>query len=273
MASRHSSTPESGDEIKRKRVGKACDRCRMKKSKVELNKPAPSIVPVLLMLPVSSPVSATGAILANGAGPTIRFEKVYPKGFPGFASYMEMLEEQQNQLVAGLRLLYRRVQEGEGWPGKPVQECNGRPLTHEILEALGVLNEMEEPFEESVSALRNRYMTDRPDLTNRRESGSSIGDYSSFTSVQSTDLSQQSQAALAQRQELLTASMNAPRPSLWEYQLPTRFEMGRPGLVHGNDPLLSGDNLDYFQPTAPLPFSQSTLTSLAVADWQQMEFD
>ena len=51
-----------------------------------------------------------------------------------------MLERQQSQLVAGLQELYRRTQNGEGWPGDRLElERHNQPLTHKILEALGVL--------------------------------------------------------------------------------------------------------------------------------------
>lgn len=51
-----------------------------------------------------------------------------------------MLEQQQTQLVAGLRELYSRLQGGESWPGQPLQESSGgHPLTHDILERLNIL--------------------------------------------------------------------------------------------------------------------------------------
>jgi hypothetical protein len=51
-----------------------------------------------------------------------------------------MLEKQQTQLVKGLQELYRRTRDGRGWLGAPVKESgSGGPLTHDILERLGVL--------------------------------------------------------------------------------------------------------------------------------------
>lgn len=53
-----------------------------------------------------------------------------------------MLEHQQLQLVAGLQELYRRLQQGQGWSGAPLPEsANGSPLTHDILERLGALQQ------------------------------------------------------------------------------------------------------------------------------------
>ena len=51
-----------------------------------------------------------------------------------------MLERQQDQLIAGLQDLYRRTQTGEAWPTAPLElNSHGQPLTHKILEGLGVL--------------------------------------------------------------------------------------------------------------------------------------
>lgn len=51
-----------------------------------------------------------------------------------------MLERQHTELIAGLQELYRRIQAGEPFPSPPLEPAyNGQPLTHKILEALGVL--------------------------------------------------------------------------------------------------------------------------------------
>ena len=51
-----------------------------------------------------------------------------------------MLERQHSELIAGLQELYRRIQAGEPFPSPPLEPAyNGQPLTHKILEALGVL--------------------------------------------------------------------------------------------------------------------------------------
>ena len=49
-----------------------------------------------------------------------------------------MLERQHAQLIAGLQELYRCTQNGDRWTGPPL-ELGSQPLTHKILEALGVL--------------------------------------------------------------------------------------------------------------------------------------
>lgn len=72
-----------------------------------------------------------------------------------------MLEQQQNQLVTGLQELYALVISRASWKGAPLKEsANGHPLTHDILERLGVLkldlNVGNETFEENLDVLRQR---------------------------------------------------------------------------------------------------------------------
>jgi len=143
------STPQrasstSSEENTRKRVCKACDRCRLKKSKCDGANPC-------------SRCRADNAICVFGERKKAH-DKVYPKG------YVEMLEQQQSQLVSGLRELYKRLQAGESWPGKPLKESHGGfPLTHDILERLNVLHSMEssmthEGFEDDLEVLQQRCM-------------------------------------------------------------------------------------------------------------------
>lgn len=53
-----------------------------------------------------------------------------------------MLESQHDQLAKGLQELYRRMIRGKGWPGAPLAtSITGNPLTHEVLERLGILQQ------------------------------------------------------------------------------------------------------------------------------------
>ena len=68
-------------------------------------------------------------------------------------SYVQMLERQHAQLVAGLQELYRRTQNGDGWKGPHSESVNyNPPLTHKILETLGVLHSSEWENLESIDA-------------------------------------------------------------------------------------------------------------------------
>ena len=58
--------------------------------------------------------------------------------------YAEMLEQQQAWLISALQKLYRRNVQGEGWPGDVLEtEPNGFPLTHNLLNRLGILGRQE----------------------------------------------------------------------------------------------------------------------------------
>ena len=73
-------------------------------------------------------------------------------------SYVQMLERQHSELIAGLQELYRRIQTGEPFPCPPLEPTyNGQPLTHKILEALGVLPS--EEWEDSDKAVPFEGMT------------------------------------------------------------------------------------------------------------------
>lgn len=80
-----------------------------------------------------------------------------------------MLKSQQEQLVAGLQELYKRMQNGLGWIGSPLEETsNGVPLTHDILERLGVLEP--DVFEEDLTALQQRLTADGARFTQEQPS-------------------------------------------------------------------------------------------------------
>jgi len=89
--------------------------------------------------------------------------------------YVEMLESQQAQLVAGLQELYKRTQNGQGWMGSPLKETSqGVPLTHDILERLGVLKQdghtVNERFEEDLNVLQQKLIADGAGFMQRQPS-------------------------------------------------------------------------------------------------------
>jgi len=136
---------DSHDNNTRKRVGKACDRCRLKKSKCNGLSPC-------------SRCKADNAICVFGERKKSH-DKIYPKG------YVEMLEQQQSQLVAGLREMYKMILDKKEWPGKPLSDqTEGHPLTHDILERLHVLHmtgdghSLHESFEDDLDAIQQRLL-------------------------------------------------------------------------------------------------------------------
>ncbi|KAL4919102.1 hypothetical protein BDW62DRAFT_210046 [Aspergillus aurantiobrunneus] len=150
------STPSSdhshSDSGVRKRVCKACDRCRLKKSKCDGAKPC-------------GRCRADNTLCVFGERKKAH-DKVYPKG------YVEMLEQQQTWLVNGLQELYRRLLGGEGWQGEPLKcEPNGHPLTHDLLTQLGALDKRKhERFEENAEAMQQELWKQNAGHMQRQES-------------------------------------------------------------------------------------------------------
>jgi hypothetical protein len=98
--------------------------------------------------------------------------------------YVEMLEQQQTQLVAGMQELYNRLQRGKGWPGQPLREVSGgHPLTHDILERLDLLHPSSdnssnyEGFEEDCNRMQRRLLERGALFNQRRGSASSDSDH------------------------------------------------------------------------------------------------
>ncbi|EME40274.1 fungal Zn binuclear cluster domain-containing protein [Dothistroma septosporum NZE10] len=160
---RNSSQDSTADGI-RKRVCKACDRCRLKKSKCDGSSPC-------------SRCKADNAICVFGERKKSH-DKVYPKG------YVEMLEQQQAQLVNGLQEMYRRLRTADAWEGEALSDTNGAPLTHDILAALGLLEPKHdgsgelETFEDDCESLQSRLIAQGAGLTQRRGSFSSESEHS-----------------------------------------------------------------------------------------------
>jgi hypothetical protein len=129
-------------------------------------------------------------------------DKVYPKGYAAkvhhcltasdLHRYVEMLEQQQTQLVAGLRELYSRLQGGQSWPGQPLREAqSGHPLTHDILERLDLLHSTGdgsnnyEGFEEDCNRMQRKLLERGAPYTHRRGSVSSDSEHGHTSSSSS----------------------------------------------------------------------------------------
>ncbi|OAX80774.1 hypothetical protein ACJ72_04888 [Emergomyces africanus] len=194
------SSPSEGNV--RKRVCKACDRCRLKKSKVHtMNELYPFWVESIRAWKLAVVIMCLqkNDIQCDGANPCGRckadnaicvfgerkkaHDKVYPKG------YVEMLEQQQAQLVTGLQALYKLALDGEGWLGAPLKDSgNGHPLTHDILERLGALkqegNSSDEPFEDDLQLAQKKLIANGAGFMQRQDSsdGSESEHSSTFSS-------------------------------------------------------------------------------------------
>jgi hypothetical protein len=105
-------------------------------------------------------------------------DKIYPKG------YVEMLEQQQSQLVSGLKEMYHRLQKVSAWDGPTLDESSGQPLTHDILSALDLLEPKHDEsgetdvFEENCDKLQSRMLSEGSGFSHRRGSLSSDSEHS-----------------------------------------------------------------------------------------------
>ncbi|OJJ45592.1 hypothetical protein ASPZODRAFT_17044 [Penicilliopsis zonata CBS 506.65] len=115
--------------VKRKHVLKACDRCRVKKTKCDGKQPCNRC----------STYNHPCLFRERKATQT----KVYSRGF------VEMLESHHLLVVKALQKLYRHCVNNEGFPGEPLVEvADGHPLTHAILDRLGLIKQAEESPDE-----------------------------------------------------------------------------------------------------------------------------
>ncbi|KAL3463268.1 hypothetical protein BJX64DRAFT_126435 [Aspergillus heterothallicus] len=111
--------------VKRKHVLKACDRCRVKKTKCDGKQPC------------NRCSSYNHPCLFRERKATQA--KVYSRGF------VEMLESHHSLVVKALQRLYKLCTNKEGFPGDPLVEASdGYPLTHAILDRLGLIKQAED---------------------------------------------------------------------------------------------------------------------------------
>ncbi|CZT20166.1 uncharacterized protein RCC_06023 [Ramularia collo-cygni] len=153
------SSQASSKDGGRKRVCKACDRCRMKKSKCDGASPC-------------SRCKSDNSVCEFGERKRSS-DKVYPKG------YVEMLERQHERMIAGFQEIKRRAQAGTPWTGE------GLELTHDILKDLGVLvtkNGEVEDFQEDFQKMQDGLLEQGAGYTaTRRESTGSRSEHSEPT--------------------------------------------------------------------------------------------
>ncbi|PSK53944.1 hypothetical protein B9Z65_7750 [Elsinoe australis] len=235
----------------RKRVGKACDRCRLKKSKCDGTSPC-------------SRCRADNAICVFGERKKAH-DKVYPKG------YVEMLEQQQSQLVVGLQETYRRLLAANLWPGPALNESEGHPLTHDILSVLDIIkhksDDQTDVFEEDPERLQQRLVAHGAPYMHRRGSVSSDSDHSTTHSHKRprsmADSPMSSPAQSAFRKSFDHDRSTASPVSMNTAQLPQKRSRHphKPSPLHTESPIM--DNLQNMEEDA----------LMSAWSWQDMPSD
>ncbi|GIK07209.1 hypothetical protein Aspvir_002865 [Aspergillus viridinutans] len=122
----------------RRRISRACDRCRAQKARCDGGKPC---------------------IRCGDNIPCVYQEKKplrrkYPAG------YVDMLEEHQAYLITGLRKLYECIQQDAKLP-EVDRDGNNRPIVHELLDKLGIF---EEPMKEHRPTMTGSKADAKPSL-------------------------------------------------------------------------------------------------------------
>ncbi|KAL4945316.1 hypothetical protein BDV06DRAFT_39673 [Aspergillus oleicola] len=243
------STPASdhshSDSGIRKRVCKACDRCRLKKSKCDGSKPC-------------GRCRADNTLCVFGERKKAH-DKVYPKG------YVEMLEQQQTWLVNGLQELYQRLLKNEGWQGEPLKcEPNGQPLTHDLLTRLGALDQSKhERFEEHAEAMQQELWKHNAGHMQRQDSSDTSSE-SPHSPIMLSQFSDSFARALPQ-----TPSTISPTTTL-------RIDVPQQAIK--SEPQMTPNNTTYVTPlqTMPMPrvVDPSELQSgqLSNSQWPSPDF-
>jgi hypothetical protein len=138
-------------------------------------------------------------------------DKIYPKG------YVEMLEQQQAQLVSGLKEMYQRLLKAAAWEGPSLDETSGHPLTHDILASLNLLESKHddsgefEVFEDSCDKLQSRMVSEGANLSQRRGSLSSDSDHSHHERPKTA--SSRTETPLQSKASMFRGSFNFPSAS------------------------------------------------------------
>lgn len=160
-------TANAGMDGRHKRVWKACERCRMKKTKCDGEFPCKRC-------------KDDGLVCTAGIRKKVEFKQL-PRG------YAEVLENTQFALIATVHKLYNMVRTGEQWTlGEPELNDRGLPVIHDIASKLGAIRpnsdidlpvhsvfpEDEAGMAELARQLEEQQGTGAPSLMSRKDSDS-----------------------------------------------------------------------------------------------------
>ncbi|TVY36201.1 Fluconazole resistance protein, partial [Lachnellula subtilissima] len=113
------------DKRLHRRVRKACERCRIKKTKCDGDLPCKRC-------------KLDGLVCIAGRRKKGEHKEFPPKNSLVSNRYAEVLEDTQHILISTIHKLYSRVRNGESWNlGEPELDDRGLPVVHDIAEKLG----------------------------------------------------------------------------------------------------------------------------------------
>ncbi|KAL7899783.1 hypothetical protein HDV63DRAFT_371939 [Trichoderma sp. SZMC 28014] len=116
----HEQVTHTGMDGRHKRVWKACERCRMKKTKCDGEFPCKRC-------------KDDGLVCTAGVRKKMEYKQL-PRG------YAEVLENTQFALIATVHKLYSMVRNGQTWDlGEPDVNDRGQPVIHDIAQKLGCI--------------------------------------------------------------------------------------------------------------------------------------
>ncbi|CEO59169.1 hypothetical protein PMG11_03854 [Penicillium brasilianum] len=202
--------------VKRKHVLKACDRCRVKKTKCDGKQPCNRC----------SVYNHPCLFRERKATQT----KVYSRGF------VEMLESHHSLVVKALQKLYKFCIDKEDFPGEPLAEApDGHPLTHAILDRLGLIKQAEdnadEPEEDSEDLRYLRLLSTSTECSATAE-----------PSPEPTTPPEPSPTTLSSRASIcnsLLTPMTSRSNSNWQWDMPTVPQAGYSYLDSGFQDILA----------------------------------
>ncbi|GJN78735.1 hypothetical protein PLIIFM63780_002244 [Purpureocillium lilacinum] len=120
-ANHHHAARVTGMDGRHKRVWKACDRCRMRKSKCNAEFPCKRC-------------KDDGVVCTAGVRGKVEYKQL-PKG------YAEVLENTQFSLIATVHKLYSMVRNSQPWTlGESELNARGQPVIHNIAQKLGCIS-------------------------------------------------------------------------------------------------------------------------------------
>ncbi|KAI1937193.1 hypothetical protein LOZ66_004110 [Ophidiomyces ophidiicola] len=147
---------------KRKHVLKACDRCRVKKTKVQLSQTLSNAMETNHAIAAQHIITLASFAkerlprpkhtLEGEAALSLSSDTFFRNANESCLSYrfVEMLESHHALVVKALQQLYAHCINNKCFPGEPIDVVDGYPLTHAILDRLGLIKEAEESTSEGL---------------------------------------------------------------------------------------------------------------------------